>query len=131
LVNDRRRITRDHNRSIDFPTHLAAVLVDGDQVRRGIVLIHWQDYLVVNKYRGRAEAVEHVEWTKWKSPALFAILVERKHPGFLEEDVNVGAVSHRARRRRAIHVLQTAGARARHLAFPEDFSRLPIEADHE
>src|SRR5262249_28187889 len=130
LIHDRRRVAGDYNRSLDFPTQLAAVFIDRDQIRRGIILIDRQDHLVVNENGRRAKTVEHVEWTKRKFPTLLAVCVVREHSEILEENVNVRAVSHRARRRWTIHVLQTTGMRARHFTLPEDLSRLPIESDH-
>src|SRR6185503_16018746 len=108
------------------PTQLARVFIDCDQIRRGIVLIDGQDHLVVDEYRRRTKTVEHVEWTKRKFPTLFAVGVVREHSEVLEENVNVRTVSHRTRRRRTIHVLQTPGLRARHFALADDLSRLSI-----
>src|ERR1043166_6878138 len=94
-------------------------------------LIDRQHYFVVDENRRRAKAVEHVEWTKRKFPTFFARAVIRDHAEVLEEDVDIRAVSNRARRCWSIDVLQTSLMRARHFTLPENLSRLSIETNDE
>src|SRR5215204_6368954 len=96
-----------------------------------MVLVDRQDYFVVDQNWGCSKSVENVEWSKRKLPAHFTGGVVRNQSKLLKECVNVDAVSNRTRRGRAIYVLQTALLLSRHLASPENLSRLTIETDHQ
>src|SRR6185295_15310333 len=102
--------------ALDSPAQAAGVLVDGNQERVWIVLIDWQDHLVIHKNRRRAEAVEHVEWSKRELPTLFPVRVVRDQSELLEENVDVLAVGDGAWRRGPVDELQTAGVCPRHIA---------------
>src|SRR6185295_15546883 len=130
LIHDRCRIARDNRGPLDSPTQAAGVFIDGDQKRIRIVLIDGEDHLVIHKNRRRAEAVEHVEWSKRELPTLFPVLVIRDQPEFLKEDVDVLAVGDGAWRRGSVDELQAAAVSPRHIALPENLSRLAIETEN-
>src|SRR5262245_58776853 len=95
-----------------------------------MILIDWKDHFVVNEYRRRAKAIEHVEGSELKPPAFLAIAVVGEQSKVLKEHINIGAISDRTWRCRPVNVLQAPGLITRRLALPEDLSRLPIETNN-
>src|SRR6185295_11220697 len=105
LVDDRGRVARDDNGSVNLPTRAPAVLIDCYQVGTGAVLIHRQDYFVVYQNGRRAKTVEHVGRTKRYPPSLFAGSGVGNQAKLLEEHVDVRAVSDWTWRGRSVDIL--------------------------
>src|SRR5262249_12588066 len=130
LIDHRRRITRYDFGTVNFPFHLARVLVDREQIGPE-VLIDRDDDFVVNQYRRRAIAVKYIERSQRHSPFLLAVGVECDQPEILKEGIDVFAIGHRAGGRRAVGILQPSLVSARDFTPPKLLARLAVERDDE